>query len=118
MKVALKQHSHTSATPADIDPQTGDWRREFIKYRLQTAGWHLTDIGPALGIGYQAATDALRQKVHRSRRVERKIAEILGVTPEEIWPSRYAPRPSGAERRTHTRRASNGETIRTPRHTG
>lgn len=81
--------------PVDPIPRDakGDWEREYVKYRLRAAGWALTAIGPALGLSYHAGTDTLRQHAHRSRRVEAKMAEILGVPAAEIWPSRYAARP-------------------------
>ena len=63
----------------DLDP-------EGIKYQLRRRGYTLTSLGRSLGVSRHAVGLALRQPYPR---MERAIAEALGLEPAAIWPERY-----------------------------
>lgn len=60
---------------------------EDIKAALRKQGWTLAGIAQELGVGPSAISHALTRQ--RSRRVEKVIANKLGLSPHEIWPQRY-----------------------------
>lgn len=66
---------------------TQDWAKGDIKAALYKRG--LTLKGLTLAHGYRSV-DACAQALQRPYpKVERIIAEAIGVPPETIWPSRY-----------------------------
>ena len=68
-------------------PAKHDWHRADIKAALEKAGWSLR--GLSVHHGYKAA-QTLQIALHRPwPKGERLIAEAIGLTPEDIWPSRY-----------------------------
>jgi len=69
-----------------IDPQQ---RREWIKFQLRLRGITLSAIARELGVSRQALRLALIQSYPK---MERAIATKLNMTPESIWPERYAHR--------------------------
>ncbi len=79
-------------------PATDQGRREWIKARLRLAGYTLGDIARQSGLSRTAAQQALWKAYPR---MERAIADGLGMAPEEIWPERYDA--SGAPRRRRAR---------------
>lgn len=62
-----------------------DWHPADIKCALNKAGWTFARIGRTYGYT-RGPADVLR---YRWVMMERIVAEILGVHPMEIWPSRY-----------------------------
>jgi Ner family transcriptional regulator len=68
-------------------PTPQDWHKEDIKAAVWKTG--TTMKGLALANGYRSV-DAVSQALHRPYpKVESIIAKAIGVTPQEIWPSRY-----------------------------
>ena len=61
-------------------------RRELIKARLRLAGYTLGGLSRELGLSRTAVSVALWQPYPK---MERIIAEKLGVKPAELWPERY-----------------------------
>jgi len=67
-------------------PENPDKRRAWIKYQLELAGSSFADLGRELGVTRDAVRNATRKKYPK---MERAIADKIGVLPEEIWPERY-----------------------------
>lgn len=61
-------------------------RRAWIKYRLELAGYSLSSLARELGVSRHAPKLALDRPYPR---MERAIAEKIGVPPHEIWTERY-----------------------------
>ena len=72
------------AQPKHKEPM--DWHGADIKAALEKAGTNLHRLGRENGYAKTSAYDVLRRPMPR---IERIIADILGVAPCEIWPSRY-----------------------------
>lgn len=69
-------------------PDPKDWHKADIVAAVHKAG--LTFKGLSLAHGYRSV-DACSQALHRPYpKVERIVAEAIGVAPADIWPSRYA----------------------------
>ncbi|EAA7244386.1 transcriptional regulator [Salmonella enterica] len=69
-----------------MEPKSQDWHRADIKSALEKRGITLRDLSRQAGL----SPDSLRNVFTRAwPRAERIIADALGVTPQEIWPSRY-----------------------------
>ncbi|EEM0991996.1 transcriptional regulator [Salmonella enterica subsp. enterica serovar Typhimurium] len=69
-----------------MEPKSQDWHRADIKSALEKRGITLRDLSRQAGL----SPDSLRNVFTRSwPRAERIIADALGITPKEIWPSRY-----------------------------
>lgn len=67
----------------------GDWHKADVKAALEKRGWTLAGLSRANGYHKSAAQVALWKPWPN---MERLIAHALGLTPEEIWPSRYQSR--------------------------
>ncbi|MDQ2069345.1 helix-turn-helix domain-containing protein [Natronospira bacteriovora] len=67
-------------------PQDSRQRREWIKYQLRLRGSSLAQVARDQGVSRDAATLALRKPYPR---MERAIADALGLRPEQLWPERY-----------------------------
>lgn len=64
-----------------------DWHPSDIKAALEKLGWSLRQLGFEHGYtGNNSFSEAFRKPWPK---VERIIAEALGLKPEVIWPSRY-----------------------------
>lgn len=63
-----------------------DWHPEDIKAAVRRQGWSLRQLSLSRGLGESALRHALRTPYPAYERV---IAEVIGVPPEQIWPSRY-----------------------------
>ncbi|WP_051327189.1 helix-turn-helix domain-containing protein [Desulfatibacillum aliphaticivorans] len=63
-----------------------DWHKAQIKAALEMRGTNLHLLGPDNGYAETSAYDVFRRPLPR---MERIIADILGVEPWDIWPSRY-----------------------------
>lgn len=63
-----------------------DWTRDKLLEQLAFAGWSLRKLALHHGVG----PSTLQQTLYRPYpRGEQRIAEALGIKPEQIWPSRY-----------------------------
>ncbi|EAU5128643.1 transcriptional regulator [Salmonella enterica] len=73
-----------------MELKSQDWHRGDIKSALEKRGITLRELSRQAGL----SPDSLRNVFTRSwPRAERIIADALGVTPQEIWPSRYGDMP-------------------------
>ncbi len=83
-------------------------RREWIKFQLRVRGSSLSAIARELGVTRHAPRLAL---VKPYPRMERAIADKLGLKPMELWPERYDE--NGQPNRTKGRPASSrhGDTL-------
>ena len=72
----------TSAGRRDMHP-------EQIKALVRMSGVTLTALAIGAGLSESACRNALRK---RSRRADQAIADQIGKSLEDIWPSRYATR--------------------------
>jgi Ner family transcriptional regulator len=71
-------------------PRIGsDWHPADVLAALKKRGKSLAGISIAHGYHPTAAGKALKRPWPA---MERTIADELGLTPEEIWPSRYPPK--------------------------
>ncbi|WP_454900756.1 helix-turn-helix domain-containing protein [Aggregatibacter sp.] len=66
-----------------------DWERVDIVYALKKKGTTLAALSRQSGLNSRTLNNALDRRYPKGERI---IAEALGVTPEIIWPSRYANR--------------------------
>ncbi len=74
----------------DTQKNNQDWHKEDIKAALAKKGWSMRQL--ALKHGYSSGS-TLTQVFYRSfPKAEKIIADELGLTPEEIWPSRVVAR--------------------------
>ena len=64
-----------------------DWPRQQIKDALAKEGWWLSKV--ARDLGYKRDNKAAAVFRDSMPRVEQRIAEIVGVPKQEIWPSHY-----------------------------
>lgn len=63
-----------------------DWHSADIIAALKKCGTSLSAISRNSGLASSTLANALTRRWPKG---ERLIAEALGVTPEQIWPSRY-----------------------------
>ena len=63
-----------------------NWNNADIKSELEKEGWSLRQLSFSRGYKTNAAQTALHRPYPK---MERIIADILGVRPDEIWPDRY-----------------------------
>lgn len=61
-------------------------RNEWIKFQLRMRGSSLSKLARRLGVTRQAVRNALASPYPR---MERVIADEIGLKPENIWPERY-----------------------------
>lgn len=69
-------------TKQDLD------RHERLKAELRIRGTSLAQISRELGVSDTLLT-LVGKGSHRSRRIERALAEAVGSTPEALFPGRY-----------------------------
>jgi Ner family transcriptional regulator len=63
-----------------------DWHRAQIKAALEMRGLNFRKVSLEAGL----AADTVKNALYRPwPKGEKLIADAIGVTPEEIWPSRY-----------------------------
>jgi len=65
---------------------SGDWTRITIKRALEDAGWTMRGLSKAHGRAPASVTSTI---LRPWLVMELIIAEAIGVTPQEIWPSRW-----------------------------
>ena len=63
-----------------------DWHPADIIAGLRKKGTSLSAVSREAGLASSTLANALNRRWPKG---ERLIADALGVTPEEIWPSRY-----------------------------
>lgn len=83
----------TQTAPNEI-PDDPVQRNEWIKFQLRMRGSSLSKLARRLGVTRQAVRNALAAPYPK---MERVIADELGLPPQAIWPERY-------ERRAESRR--------------
>ncbi len=101
----------TDMTTADSPkkPAREDWHSAYIVYRLRLKGLSLRRLARLHGYDPTAAELATRRPWPK---MERLISEALGVTPQQIWPSRYY-----ADGRPRSGRGERGIGRYKPKHT-
>lgn len=62
------------------------WTKAEIKAALEDEGWSCRQLSFSRGYTSNAVQTALHKPYPA---VERIISDVIGVTPEEIWPDRY-----------------------------
>jgi len=67
-------------------PALQDWQPAYIVYQLRLKGLSLRRLSRLHG--YAAGSAELANRLPWPK-MERLIADALGVTPQQIWPSRY-----------------------------
>lgn len=77
----------TSNAPKKPAKQKADWHPSDVKSALDKIGWSLRQLGFEHGYTGNASFSEVFRKPWP--RVERIIAEAIGVHPQVIWPSRY-----------------------------
>lgn len=69
-------------------PASGDWHKADIVAAVWKRGTSIHRLSRQLGY----ASQSLNMVLHRPwPKAERLIAEVIGVPPQTIWPSRYHP---------------------------
>lgn len=63
-----------------------DWHRADVKAALEKTGWSLRRLSVANGYSPGLLKAALYKPYPNAERI---IAAIIGMPPQEIWPSRY-----------------------------
>lgn len=81
----------TQSAPNEI-PDDPVQRNEWIKFQLRMRGSSLSKLARRLGVTRQAVRNALSAPYPR---MERVIADELGLPPQAIWPERYERRRAG-----------------------
>lgn len=69
-----------------VRPAQKDWHKADIKAALEKRGWSFRSLASYLEVSHAALTSALVKPYPAS---ERRIANVIGVHPRVIWPSRY-----------------------------
>ena len=64
-----------------------DWHAADVKCALEKTGTNLAKLARQNGVAPASLRNVFRV---RCPKYERIVAEAIGVTPEQIWPSRYA----------------------------
>lgn len=85
----------TQSAPNEI-PDDPVQRNEWIKFQLRMRGSSLSKLARRLGVTRQAVRNALSAPYPR---MERVIADELGLPPQAIWPERYERRGAGGRPR-------------------
>lgn len=73
-------------TSLDQKAKPQDWHRADIKAALEKAGWTFAALGKSRGYTRGALVNVLNTSYPKAERI---VAEVLGTTPQAIWPSRY-----------------------------
>ena len=71
-----------------MDDKKTKYSQEIIKTRIRSKGTTYAQIARDLGISRTIVSNVPKGTM-RSEKVERKIAEILGLNPSTIWPKWY-----------------------------
>ncbi|MGI2196853.1 helix-turn-helix domain-containing protein [Shewanella baltica] len=68
------------------DQDGSDWHRADIIAALKKRGLSVRQLSRDAGLGENTLANALRSPWPKGERI---IAEAIGKTPKEVWPSRY-----------------------------
>ena len=68
---------------------TDDWHRADIVAALRKQGWSLRELSRQNGLSEGTLKSALDRPYLKAEGI---IAKAIGITPEDIWPQRYARR--------------------------
>jgi Ner family transcriptional regulator len=71
---------------AEKKPAPTDWHNADVIAALHKAGWSFVQLSLAHGLGRQCLNKVLHRPYPKAERI---VAEVLGMKPEDIWPSRY-----------------------------
>ncbi|MEZ8386116.1 MULTISPECIES: helix-turn-helix domain-containing protein [Vibrio] len=63
-----------------------DWHRADIVAALKKRGLSVRQLSREAGLGENTLANALRSPWPKGERI---IAEAIGMTPDQLWPSRY-----------------------------
>lgn len=93
-------------------PTSPNARWEWIKYQIRSRGLSFAELARRLGVELGTLTSVKRAPYPR---MERAIAQAIGVAPAAIWPERwnadgtpYRQRPNRAESRVSQKRVDPG----------
>jgi len=75
---------------------------EAVKERLNAIGLSLSSIAAELNVA-QPSVSMVSRNLHRSQRIEERIAKRLGTTPAELWPRKFNRKSQEKEERKITR---------------
>jgi len=78
--------SHLSHLDTQKNQPLVDWHPADIQAALKKAGWSYARISRVNKYARGTANNAIRTPWPR---MEKLIADAIGTTPQEIWPSRY-----------------------------
>ncbi len=81
---------------------SGDWHPADIKAALEKRGYTFSRIAREHGYALKSPSDVLR---YTWSQMERIVADIIGVHPKEIWPSRYDSQGNPKRSRQTTRKS-------------
>lgn len=70
----------------DSNQPSSDWHREDILAAIRKKKKSLAALSREYGLSSGTLVNALNRPWPRGEQI---IAEIIGLTPQEIWPSRY-----------------------------
>src|SRR6185437_13455472 len=76
-----------STATAQKKPVLVDWHAADIVAALRKKGWSLQQL--ALFHRYASRTSLAKALAQPYPKAEQIIAEVLGIAPREIWPTRY-----------------------------
>lgn len=89
--------AETDMTTKNTQGDTQDWHRADIVAAVKKTGWSLSAL--SLHLGYARTTLSCTLDRHW-KKGEHIIAEVIGVPPQTIWPSRYAAKHKTPVRKT------------------
>lgn len=67
-------------------PALKDWHRADIKAALEKRGWSIRSLSASRGYARKSLASVLSKPWPAA---ERYVADVIGVPPQRIWPSRY-----------------------------
>jgi lambda repressor-like predicted transcriptional regulator len=69
----------------ELDAQEATFA-ERLKNAMQSLGWTQEKLAERTGVGQPAISNMLNRQCRPQKRTVRRIAEALGVPPEQLWP--------------------------------
>lgn len=87
VRTFVRHNVYMSTAHRHKKPACKDWHKADIKAALEKAGWTLRTLSETHGYAPGSLVEALRRPWPRAERI---IAQAIGRTPQEIWPSRYS----------------------------
>jgi Ner family transcriptional regulator len=67
-------------------PALQDWHKADVKAAIEKAGQTLRGLSKLHGVSSAYFAEALHRPIPRAQAI---LAEVIGVQPQAIWPSRY-----------------------------